>query len=249
MSGNLAIYKMRDTNLIIDQSVGQYVFKVNDLPQEEKPREKLQKLGPKSLKTTELVAVLLGVGTKKEEVMSMSSRILSEYGERAIITEKDPAKLSELLDIPIGKASQVIACFELGRRIYSKKEGKPQYIKNARQAYEHVASIGFANKEQVRGLYLNSRHELIHDEILAVGTLTASLIHPREIFEPALRHAAVAIIIAHNHPSGDTSPTNADVTITSQLIAAGELIGIELIDHLIVSGENYISINNKAEED
>lgn len=248
MNRGVKTYTLHDTDLVIDNERNEYVLKVSDLPIEEKPREKLQDLGPTSLTTAELIAVLLGVGTKKEEVMSMSSRILSEYGEKAIITEQDPQKLADFLDIPVGKASQIIACFELGKRVYSKKEGKAQYIKNASQAYEHAANIGFSNKEQVRGLYLNSRYELIHDEVLAVGTLTASLIHPREVFEPALRYGAVAIIIAHNHPSGDLSPTEADMKVTKQLIASGEVIGIELIDHLIIAGENYKSILQDVKE-
>lgn len=246
-----SIYALHDTDLLLSeqpQTETRYTLKVRDLELEEKPREKLQQHGPARLSVAELVAILLGVGTKKEEVMAMSHRILHEYGEKAIISETDPRRLADVLDIPYVKACQLVASLELGRRFYASREGKPIYLRTAEAAYQHVAAIGHTDKEQLRGLYLNSRYELIHDEVLSVGTLTANLVHPREVFKPALAKGAVAVIIAHNHPSGSLAPTEADRLVTSQLTAAGKILGIELLDHIIVTEDNFVSIAGARDE-
>lgn len=233
-------YLLTDHDLVLDGEAP-YVLRLRDMPLHEKPREKLQHLGPGSLSVAELVAIILGVGTRKEEVLAMSHRIVSEYGEKAIINETDPQRLADILEIPIGKAQQIIASCEFGRRMFATNGGKPIFIRTATQAFQHVAHIGHLGKEQLRGLYLNSRHELIYEEIISVGSLTANIVHPREVFQPALARGAVAIIIAHNHPSGNTRPTDADLMVTAQLKSAGLLLGIELLDHLIIAGEMFES--------
>ena len=122
------------------------------------------------------------------------------------------------------------------------EDGKPVFIRTASQAFAHVSHIGTLSKEQLRGLYLNSRHELIHEEIISIGSLTANIVHPREVFQPAITRGAVAVILAHNHPSGSIQPTEADRTVTIQLRAAGQLLGIDLLDHLIVAKKQFKSI-------
>jgi DNA repair protein RadC len=239
------LYKLVDRDITLTHSEipsGRYTIKVRDLPQEQKPKEKMAALGPKSLSLAELIAILLGTGTRKEEVMSMSERILKEYGEKVISSELSAKKLSELVEIPIGKASQIIAALEIGRRFYSEKYGKPAFIKTPEQAYQHLKVIAYGKKEQLRALYLNSRYQIIHDEIISVGSLTSNIVHPREVFQPAIEHGAIAIIIAHNHPSGNLEPTQADIDTTKQLIEAGRILGVELIDHLIISSKGYGSI-------
>ncbi len=235
-------YVISDTNQVFMHVQNEYVLTVKDLPDAEKPREKLLQAGSRNVSLAELLAVLLGVGTRKEEVMSMSQRIIREYGEKAILHETDPKKLAALLDIPISKACQVIVAFEIGRRFYAQKSGKPIFIRNATQAFEYLQGMAYSKKEQLRGLYLNSRRELIHDEVISVGSLTANIVHPREIFEPALHHGAVAVIIAHNHPSNDPTPTPPDLAVTEQIAAAGDLLGISLLDHLIVTTDSFRSI-------
>lgn len=235
-------YLLNDRDSVINDWGDGYVLRVRDLPVEEKPREKLLQLGPKSLGVSELVAILLGVGTRKEEVMSMAQRILKEYGETAIINETDAAKLSEALNIPLAKACQIVASFELGRRYFSSRSGKAAFVRDAHQAYEYLKDIGVSRKEQLRGLYLNSRHEVIHDEVISVGSLTANIVHPREVFQPALAYGAVAVIVAHNHPSGNLEPSEADVAVTAQLAEAGRILGIDLLDHLIITDKKFKSI-------
>lgn len=237
-------YVLADTDTVIGEDT-RYVLRVRDLPIEEKPREKLLSSGPGSLSHVELMAILLGVGTRKEEVMAMAARIVREYGQQAIITEKNPQRLADSLDIPLAKACQIVASFELGRRSYQNKAGKPLFIRTTTQAFEHLKSIGHLQKEQLRGLYLNSRYQVIHEEIISVGSLTANIVHPREVFAPALEHGAVAVIVAHNHPSGILDPTQDDLQVTDQLLAAGKVLGVELLDHLIVTRDTFISLIEK----
>lgn len=221
---------------------GRYVLKVRDLASDQRPREKLLADGAAHLTNAELVAVIFGSGTVKEDVMSMATRVMSEYGESALLTEQSAARLAEALQLPPVKACQLLASLELGRRYFAERRGKPVCIRSAAQAARHLGSMAQLDKEQLRALYLSSRYEVIHDEIISIGSLTASIIHPREIFEPALRLKAAAIIIAHNHPSGDMSPTNDDRQVTNQLVAAGQLLGIELVDHLIISESGFKSV-------
>jgi DNA repair protein RadC len=235
-------YNLIDTDIITGEGDTRYILRVRDLPIEDKPREKLLALGPNNLTHVELMAILLGVGTKKEEVMAMASRILREYGEKAIINEKNPMRLAESLDIPLAKACQIVASFELGRRSYQDRAGKPLFVRTAKQAFEHLKSMGNLQKEQLRGLYLNSRYQVIHEEIISVGSLTANIVHPREVFQPALEYSAVAVIVAHNHPSGILDPTSDDINATAQLVAAGKVLGIDLLDHLIIANTTFVSL-------
>lgn len=219
-----------------------YVLRVRDMSPGDKPREKMAAYGPSALDMAELVAVLWGVGTRKEDVLAMARRALKEYGERAILYETDPARLAETLMIPQNKAQQLLAGLEIGRRYFDKRGERPVYVRTARQAYHHLADMGALSKEQLRGLYLNSRYQVIHEETISVGSMTANIVHPREVFQPAIERGAVAVIVAHNHPSGDTNPTAADVEVTAQLRAGGALLGIELLDHLIITSDTYASL-------
>jgi DNA repair protein RadC len=236
-------YGLRDHDLIFSEANdSQYVLRVKDLPDDERPRERLLAHGPTSLSIAELVAILWGVGSRKEDVLAMARRTIKEYGEKAIGNELNPKRLAETADIPLTKACQIIAGFELGRRFYANQAGRPVQVRNSKQAYQYLKDIGTSQKEQLRGLYLNSRYQVVHDEIISVGSLTSSIVHPREVFQPAIERGAVAIILAHNHPSGRLEATRADIQITEQLIAAGEVLGIELLDHLIITASKHTSI-------
>jgi DNA repair protein RadC len=233
-------YQLVDRDLVLDEE--RYVLRVRDLPIEDKPREKLVKFGPSTLSMAELVAILWGVGTRKEDVLEMSRRVLKEYGEKAILHEADPVKLAEVLMIPQNKAYQLVAGVELGRRFFEKRGERPVFVRTAAQAYHYLHDMGGLKKEQLRGLYLNSRYQLIHEETISVGSLTSNIVHPREVFQPAVEHGAVAVIIAHNHPSGSLEPTSADLEVTRQLQAAGHILGIDLLDHLVVTDVSYKSL-------
>jgi len=236
-------YTLQDHDLLFDAPEQGYVLRVRDLNEEDRPREKLLAAGPQGLSLAELTAIVWNVGTKKEDVLSMARRTLQEYGEKAIANGLRPQQLADATDIPLTKACQLVAALELGRRFYATNNGgHPAQVRTAVQAYEYLKSIGAASKEQLRGLYLGSRHQVVHEEVISIGSLTANIVHPREVFQPAIEHGAVAIVIAHNHPSGSLEPTNADIAVTRQLIAAGEVLGIDLLDHIIITENNFKSI-------
>jgi DNA repair protein RadC len=241
-------YTLRDNASIMGEGDNRYVLRVKDLPEAEKPREKLQAGGPGSLSVAELVAILLGVGTKKEEVMTMASRILKEYGERTLVNETNPERLAEVLQIPLPKACQIVASFELGRRFFEQRAGKSVYISTAQQAYDYLKDMAHMQKEQLRGLYLNSRYQVIHEEVISVGSMTSNIVHPREVFQPAIAFGAVAVIIAHNHPSGRLEGTPADHEVTERLLVASRILGIDLLDHLVIAGDDYKSIIGSDKE-
>lgn len=238
----LATYRIVDRDIVVGESNQNYVLRVRDLPDIEKPREKLVAAGPQQLSVAELVAVVWGVGNKREDVLAMAHRTVTEYGEYALGNELHAEKLAEAAGIPLTKATQIVAAFELGRRYYATAAGRPVHVRNAKQAYLHLKAMGHLQKEQLRGLYLNSRYQVIHDEVISVGSLTSNIVHPREVFQPAIERGAAAVIIAHNHPSGSLQPTLADVQVTDQLEAAGDILGIELLDHLIIAKTKYVSI-------
>jgi len=239
-------YVLQDRDITMDDNVLQvgsdYSLRVRDMPDADRPREKLLSGGPSMLSVAELVAIVWGSGTRKEDVLAMAQRTLREYGEKTVSHETDPRRLMAAAEIPLQKAVQLVAAFELGRRYHGQSQGQPVQVRNVDQAFQYLKGMGFSNKEQLRGLYLNSRYQVIHDEIISVGTLTSNIVHPREVFQPAIEHSAVALIIAHNHPSGVLEPTAADLNVTTQLKAAGELLGISLLDHLIISSVQCVSI-------
>ena len=233
-------YKILD----VDVSLKRYILSIRDIPDEEKPREKMLKFGADSLSVQELLAIILNTGTKKEDVLTMSGRILKEYGEQTLARKIDPKKLSKDLNIPIIKALQIAACSELGKRFFEKKNnGSQPVLRTSKDVFEYLTDIRDLPKENLRGLYLNSHYKLIYDEVISIGTIDASIIHPREVFRPAIECGAVAVILAHNHPSGNVKPSEADIAITKQLIEASKIVGIKLLDHVIISNNKFISVN------
>lgn len=220
----------------------EYTLTIRDIPTEDKPREKMEREGATVLSTPELLAVILNVGTKKEGVLEMATRMIKEYGEKSILSKKLPKELAEELDIPIGKVLQIMASVELGRRFFERNPNGATVIRNAEDVYEYTKNMHDLPKEHLRGIYLNSHYKVIHDEVISMGTIDANITHPREVFRPALEYAAAAVVLVHNHPSGVLTPSEADIAITNQLKEAGTLLGIDLIDHVIVSRNGFKSI-------
>ncbi len=242
----MATYTLRDNDVVVaEDTFGHgrtYVMKIKDLPSEDKPREKLLKYGPSSLSIHELLAVILTTGTVKEDVMSMASRVLKEYGERALTAQTNVEVLARDLDIPVGKAAQIVACSELGKRFYHKRATGPAILRTAKEVFTYARDMERLPKEHLRGIYVNTHYRMIHDEVISIGTINANLIHPREVFKPAIEYGAAGIILVHNHPSGIIKPSQADVEVTEQLISVGKIIGINLIDHIIIGNGKYASV-------
>jgi len=237
-------YAVIANDLMLTHSREPYRIAVRDLPAEERPREKLAARGPDALSMAELLAIVFGVGNRSEEVLAMSHRILKEYGERAVAQQRDPRVLAAAVNVPLGKATQLVACFEIGRRIFQTPErGRRQvFLRGIEQVVQYVAEMRDLPKEQLRGLYLNAHYGVVHEEVISVGTLTGSLVHPREVFQPALAYGASGVILVHNHPSGVADPSDADIAVTRQLLSAGEILGVSLLDHVIITKDSFTSI-------
>ena len=241
-----SLYTIRDSDLVLDASNSRgkdYILKIHDLPSVDKPRERLIHDGPSALSLRELLAVVLVTGTTKEGVLEMAGRLVHEYGERGVVAETNPSKLSAELDIPLVKACQIVAVAELGRRFYEKNPSGFTVIRNAADVYEYLGDMRALSKEQLRGLYLNSHNHIVHDEVISIGTVNSNLVHPREVFRPAIEYSAAAVILAHNHPSGISDPSDEDRRVTEQLVKAGKLIGIDVLDHVVIAKDSWKSIN------
>ncbi len=220
-----------------------YPLRVRDMPSQDKPREKLMDLGVKSLSLSELLSVVLMTGTKKEDVLSMSSRVIKEYGKSIFSNPAiDLKKISIDMDIPITKVCQIIACGELGKRLFDKNINGLKTIRTADDVYDHTKDMHGLSKEHLRGLYLDTHNKVIHDEVLSIGTINSSIVHPREVFKPAIEYGAAAVILVHNHPSGVSTPSESDKTITEQIIQAGRVLGIALMDHVVVTRDGFTSV-------
>ena len=236
-------YAIKSDALILDRSwSGDYVYTIHDLPADEKPREKLLAHGPEALTVQELTVLLLITGTTRENILDMTNRVIRDYGERNVFAERDAQKLAADLDIPLVKACQIVAAGELGRRNFDRQSASFTTIKNAQDVYEHLSDMRNLPKEHMRGLYLNAHGRIIRDEVISIGTVNSNLIHPREVFHHAIAVNASAVIVAHNHPSGEATPSAEDIEITKQLVQAGKILGIALLDHVIITKNAYSSV-------
>jgi len=225
--------------------MGKEILKIRDIPYGERPREKLISLGPQYLGNDELLAVLFSKGTRKESVLQMAKRLTESYGILSFhLGTRDVKKLKELLDLPLLHACQIVALLELGERIFLKSE--EIVIRSPQDAYRYLTGMSSLKKEHLRGLYLNARNRVIKDEILSIGTITSSISTPREIFAPAIEVGSVALILAHNHPSGDPTPSREDIEFTKRIEKAGEILEICLLDHIIVGHGRYVSLRERG---
>jgi len=218
-----------------------------DVPQQSRPRERLAEYGPSALANHELLAILLRTGTKDCNVLQLSMQIFSHFDDLYMFKH---ASLEELQSIPgIGraKAVELLATIELGKRMAKTtvlKEGtvtSSQFV--GKLLMEELKGL---QQELVVGLFLNTKNEIIKKETIFKGSLNSSVAHPREIFKAAIKYSSARIIIAHNHPSGNPEPSEADLTFTKRMKEAGEIVGIELLDHFIIGEDDYISLKESG---
>lgn len=239
----MQMYAIKPNVRFLDRKYREYPLTIHDLPSEDKPREKLIQSGPEALSIKELLAVVLMTGTTKENILDMSNRLIRDYGERSILAEKDPNKLSQDMDVPIVKACQIVACGELGRRFYDRNESGFVTIRNAKDVFDYLQDMRNLPKEHLRGIYLNSHNRILRDEVISIGTVNSNMIHAREVFRPAIECNAAALILAHNHPSGEAMPSKEDEDITKDLVQAGKILGISILDHVIITKGAFVSVN------
>jgi DNA repair protein RadC len=222
-----------------------YQIRIKELPEDQKPREKLIKYGPDVLRNSELLSIVLNTGYKGLNVIELSERIIKDYGSKAIAQEKDVGRLMETLGIPQMKACQIVAVFELGRRFFLEDKGRIPTIRTPEDVYKYLEEMRKLQKEHFRGLYLNIRNRLIHDEVISIGGLTSNIIQPREVFRPAIEYGAAAMILAHNHPSGEPDPSEDDLRVTRKLIEVAKLMEIDILDHIIIGNDSYVSLRER----
>ncbi len=220
-------------------------YKIKDIPKSDRPREKLIKHSAQFLSNSELLAILIGSGYKGKNVIQLAKDILSKYQSKNLPKLAYQEFISQK---GIGKAAacRILAAFELATRLLLDQDDEAVIIKTPDDVYQFLKEIGKYKKEHFIGLYLNARNQLIHQETVSIGGLNANIIHPREVFEPAIKYHAASAIVVHNHPSGNLQPSEEDLEITKRLVKSGKLLGIEIVDHLIIAGKKFFSLKEKG---
>jgi DNA repair protein RadC len=220
---------------------------LKELPEKERPRERLLYHGETSLSNAELLAIVLGSGTKSESALQLAQRILKEAGDFQTLSNMSIRELREFNGIGLAKAAQLKASLELARRYTGRMEQKKPKFSNSRTVFEYFAP-NFRGKqhEEFWVLVLDAKNKLLIEAIVSKGTLMASIVHPREIFQIAIKNAGASIIILHNHPSGDPDPSSEDRKVTQQIAEAGKLLAIPLLDHVIVGMNQYYSFKDSG---
>lgn len=219
---------------------------VRDLPSAERPRERMIAMGSHSLSSQELLALVLGRGIKGESVMLTANKLLSHFGSLEGVMKASLADLQAIRGLGIAKSTQLSACLEIAKRISAAEIARIQQrveVLTAEDVFLLVkAKIPDFSKEHLVVLSFDVRQKLLASDIVSIGILDANIVHPREIFSCAIKHHAASIIIAHNHPSGDPTPSDEDYRVTERIHEAGKILGITLLDHVVVGDAGYFSL-------
>lgn len=217
-------------------------FTLHDLPPEERPRERLVQHGEQSLSSQELLQLILGRGFAGESVAVTAQKLLSHFGSLQKLSEASIEELSSIKGIGLAKAAQIKAAFEIGRRIVTQSVPyKSKELTNPEKVFKFMRSkVANYKKERLYVISLNTKSWTVAE--ISLGTLDSILTHPREAFSEAIKNNASSVIFVHNHPSGDTEPSQEDIELTRRMVKAGELLGIEVLDHLIITKQNFRSI-------
>ena len=220
-------------------------FTIHDLPKEERPRERLVELGEQALSIQELLQIILGRGSAGESVSVTAQKLLSQFGSLEKLSEASIEELSSIKGIGPAKATQIKAVFEIGRRISTQTPSyKSKELNNPKKVHKLIKNkLKDHHKEHFYIILLNSRNWSIAE--VSVGSLNASIVHPREVFSEAIKNKAASVIFVHNHPSGDPEPSEDDLEITKRLVDGGKILGIEVVDHVIVAKDKFMSFKEK----
>jgi DNA repair protein RadC len=223
---------------------------INRWPQDERPREKLIKKGPEYLSDCELLAIILrtGVGNSKEKfsALDLAKKILTEYGSLKNLLDLSLSEFLKINGIGRAKAAQVMAALELGKRAISERNGNNKSFKCSEEvANYYIPLLKNLKKEQFIVLLLDIKNKIIKEVLISVGSLTSSIVHPREVIKPIIKESAASVIFIHNHPSGDPEPSSDDIEITNRLCKSCSILGISVLDHIIVAEGGYFSFKQK----
>ncbi|MDD3157563.1 MAG: DNA repair protein RadC [Anaeromusa sp.] len=224
---------------------------MRELPEKERPREKMLRLGARGLSDAELLAILLRTGTVEESALSIAQGLLKEYeqpGGVALLAAARPEDLSKYKGIGNVKAITITAAIEFGRRLYARQaSGDITSIRQPEDAANwYLHRLRYVQQEEFHVLLLSTKHQVLASCCVAVGTMDAALVDPRRVFQEALRHQAAALILAHNHPSGDPSPSKEDIALTLRLAEAGKLLELPVLDHVIIGDGRFVSLKEKG---
>jgi len=216
---------------------------IDDMVEDERPRERLLQSGPGVLTDADLVAVLFGTGGPGEGVLELGTRVAWAIPLRQL--HRVPVE-GLLLGKGLGqaRAAQLLAAAELGRRLWPDGDAAA-LVRGPETVFDLTRDIRGANREHFVGFYLNSRNQVLRREIISIGSLNASIVHPREVYQPAIAVSAASLILAHNHPSGDPTPSEEDLAITRRLVEAGRILGIDILDHVVVAKDAYASFKER----
>ena len=224
-----------------------YHTTVREMPSDERPRERLERYGAATLQTAELLAILLRVGSTRENVIELASRLLREYGGLGGLLAADFADLCAVHGLGQAKAAQLKAALEVGRRLsVLSPEARPQITRPEDVANLVMLEMAYLAQEQLRVLCLDTKNYVVHQQVVYQGTVNSSMVRAAEVFRPAISRTCLAIAVVHNHPSGDPTPSPEDVRTTEQLRKAGELLDIELLDHIVVGHQRFVSLKQRG---
>ena len=218
---------------------------IKDLPVEERPREKLLKFGVESLSTTELLAIVLRTGYQNSTALDLANQLLAASDGLSYLINYSIEELKEIKGIGLAKATQLKAVGQLSQKLSVQKSDLERIKSPSDAAQILIPRLGNLQQEKFEVVLLNTKHKVIGIKEISRGSLNSSVVHPREVFRIAIKRSSAAIIVAHNHPSGDLTPSQEDINLTKRLIKTGEIVGIDLLDHLIIAHKNYSSLKEK----
>lgn len=220
---------------------------LREMPEEERPREKLVSKGAEALSNVDLLAIILHTGIRHESVVHLAERLLSETEGLARLSTLSPQELSKVKGIGLTKAVTIVATFELSRRLAALKGEEKYVIHGPRDAVSLVMSrLRYLQKEHFMVLLLSTKNHVLAQPTISIGSLNASIVHPREVFREAINYSAAGVILIHNHPSGDPSPSQEDVSLTKKLVEAGKMLDIAVLDHVVIGDGKYVSFKEKG---
>ena len=223
------------------------VVKMKDVPVEERPRERLIRHGAERLANKELLAILLRTGNRRESALALAERLLARFGSLPELATTSYEELLTVNGIGPAKATDIIAAFELARRLGESHMEFQGVVNNPKDAAQLVlGELSRADKEHFMIIMLNTKHRVIAKKVISIGHLQASLVHPREMFKEAIRRSSAAVILVHNHPSGDLTPSRDDIATTERLKEVGDMIGIDVLDHIIIGDNRYLSFREQG---
>lgn len=228
----------------------EYRLTLKNLPAEERPRERLWNYGPEVLSNAELLAIIIRTGNKNETALALAQRLLSELGQGeglSFLIDVTVEELTKIKGISMAKACAIKAAVELGKRIGGVKSSNKLFIRSPKDVADLLMNeMRYLKKEYFRTIQLNVKNQVLAVEDVSVGSLNTSIVHPREVFQGPIRRSSAAIILVHNHPSGDPSPSREDIDVTKRLFEAGKLLGIDVLDHIIIGDGMYTSLKEKG---